>query len=106
MYSSASIAVLSWPGVREGSQDARAVSRADPDPVRAVERLHGLASRLRLVMAVVQVCVAALRQQNADCDVEVAQVLQRHAGDRLDVEIEQLEKLIRLLERAVSARTG
>ena len=57
-------------------------------------------------MAVVQVCVAALRHQNADCDAEVAHVLQRHAGDRLDIEIEQLDALIRRMERAAEARAG
>ena len=106
MYTSTSIVASRWLSVREAtgehSQDRAAAS--DSEHHRAVERLRGLALRLRLVMAVVQVCVAALRHQNADCDAEVAHVLQRHAGDRLDIEIEQLDALIRRMERAAELR--
>jgi hypothetical protein len=45
---------------------------------------------LRLVMSVLTVAIAALRRQNADCDAEIAEVLERFASDRLDVEIEKL----------------
>jgi hypothetical protein len=45
---------------------------------------------LRLVMSVITVAIAALRRQNADCDAEIADVLERFASDRLDVEIEKL----------------
>lgn len=45
---------------------------------------------LRLVMSVLTVAIAALRRQNADCDADIADVLERYASDRLDIEIEKL----------------
>jgi len=67
--------------------------------MRTLERLEDLLRRLRLIMAVVHTAAAALRHQNADSDAEIASVLERHAGDRLSVEIEQLEALILRLRR-------
>lgn len=49
---------------------------------------------LRLTMSVITVAVGALRQQNADCDQDIAQVLERCASDRLDIEIEKIEALL------------
>jgi hypothetical protein len=69
------------------------------DDSRTLERLEDLLRRLRLIMAVVYTSAAALRHQNADSDAEIASVLERHAADRLSVEIEQLESLIRRLRR-------
>lgn len=75
-------------GVRE---DPR---RTEP---RTLEHLEDLLRRLRLIMAVIHTSASALRHQNADSDTEIAAVLERHAADRLSVEIEQLETLIRRL---------
>ena len=68
--------------------------RAEP---RTLERLEDLLRRLHLIMAVIHTSAGALRHQNADSDAEIATVLERHAADRLSVEIEQLETLIRRL---------
>jgi hypothetical protein len=65
--------------------------------LRTLERLEDLVRRLRLIMAVIHTSASALRHQNADSDAEIAAVLERHAADRLSVEIEQLETLIRRL---------
>jgi hypothetical protein len=55
------------------------------------EAVHeGCVRELRLVMSVLTVAIAALRRQNADCDADIAEVLERFASDRLDVQIEKL----------------
>ncbi|HEU4531109.1 MAG TPA: hypothetical protein VFR59_07980 [Steroidobacteraceae bacterium] len=51
---------------------------------------EGCVRELRLVMSVLTVAIAALRRQNADCDADIAEVLERFASDRLDVQIEKL----------------
>jgi hypothetical protein len=66
------------------------------DP-RTLERLEDLLRRLQLIMAVIYTSAGALRHQNADSDALIAAVLERHAADRLSIEIEQLEALIRRL---------
>jgi indole-3-glycerol phosphate synthase len=70
--------------------------REDPPraDARLLERLEDLLRRLQLIMAVIHTSASALRHQNADSDAEIAAVLERHAADRLSVEIEQLETLI------------
>ncbi len=76
------------------------VREAPPDNESStLERLEVLLRRLQLIMAVVYTSAGALRHQNADSDTEIAAVLERHAADRLSVEIEQLETLIRRLRR-------
>ncbi len=49
---------------------------------------------LRLALSVLTVSVAALRKQNADNDADVAEVLERYASDRLDMQIEKLSALL------------
>lgn len=87
--------------VREtpGPQGEGHESHAERERQHAIERLQDLSRRLKLMMAVIHVCFAALRHQNADSDSEIADVLQRHVGDRLSVEIEQLAGLVRRLSR-------
>lgn len=46
------------------------------------------------MLSVVSVAVDALRHQNSDGDEDVALVLQRAAGDRLDIEIEKTSDLV------------
>jgi hypothetical protein len=65
--------------------------------LRVLERLEDLLRRLRLIMAVIYTSAGALRHQNADSDADIATVLERHAADRLSVEIEQLETLVQRL---------
>jgi len=64
-------------------------------------RLAALGAELGLMGRQLQVChaaivvaVGALEAQNADRDREVALVLQRHVGDRLDEHIEKLRELV------------
>ena len=65
---------------------------SDLPPIR--KHLEDLLRGLKLVLSVVSVAVDALRHQNADGDEDVALVLQRAAGDRLDIEIEKGAELL------------
>lgn len=59
----------------------------------------GLMGRqLQACHAVIAVSVGALEAQNADRDREVALVLQRNVGDRLDELIEKLQQLVAQLK--------
>ncbi len=60
----------------------------EPTPLRDTIR------ELRLALSVLTVAVAALRKQNADNDADVAEVLERYASDRLDMQIEKLRALL------------
>lgn len=60
----------------------------EPAPLRETIR------ELRLALSVLTVSVAALRRQNADNDADVAEVLERYASDRLDMQIEKLRALL------------
>ena len=82
--------------LRHGPWSVREAPRSGPE-ARTLERLEDLLRRLQLIMAVIHTSVSALRHQNADSDAEIAAVLERHAADRLSVEIEQLETLVRRL---------
>ncbi len=73
---------------------------------RLLDFLHWRILRLRLIMHVVYVSVLALQKQNADSDVEVAHVLQRYAGDKVCLEIEEIEKFVKTLKRATRASAG
>jgi hypothetical protein len=61
--------------------------------------LHPSLERLRGVRSAITTAALALRQQNADADVDVAHVLLRSAADPLDAEIERLELLFNAFER-------
>ncbi len=53
--------------------------------------LEGHIRGLTLAMNVVMVCTAALREQNAELDFQVAEVLRHCVSDRLWAAIEKLE---------------
>jgi len=53
---------------------------------------------LRFVNGTLAVCAQALRQQNAEMDADIALVIQRTAGDKLDATIDQIEELVVGLE--------
>lgn len=57
------------------------------------EQLRDLIRQLRLAQSVITVAIAALRRQNADYDADVADVLERYVSDRLDMEVEKLERM-------------
>ena len=59
-------------------------------PVLLREHLH----RLKLLQNVLSVAVMALHRQNAECDYDIAAVLDHHASQPLDFEIENLEALL------------
>ena len=61
-------------------------------------RLHRHVQRLQLILPVISVAVLALRQQHAGLDEDIALVLSRHAGDPLDVEVDQLEALLSTMD--------
>jgi hypothetical protein len=50
--------------------------------------------RLRLILPVISVSVMALHHQNAELDHDVATVLDQHACEPLDFEIEHLESIL------------
>jgi hypothetical protein len=56
--------------------------------------LTDIRRHLQVAQAVVYVCSAALRHQNADSDNEIATTLQRCVGDELDRQIKRLDVLI------------
>jgi hypothetical protein len=64
-----------------------------PLPVLLREHLH----RLKLLQNVLSVAVMALHSQNAELDYDVAAVLDHHASQPLDFEIETLEALLNTL---------
>jgi hypothetical protein len=54
-------------------------------------------THLQQLHSAVAVAVSALRQQNADIDADVANLLQRSVGDKLQHQIDKLEAVSRLL---------
>ena len=62
----------------------------DSLPKHLREHVH----RLRLILPVISVSVMALHRQNAELDYDIATVLDHHASDALELEIEHLEHLL------------
>jgi hypothetical protein len=58
--------------------------------------LRPTVERLRLAQSAITTSALALRQQNADCDADVARVLLRCAADPVEGEIERIEELLRM----------
>ena len=50
--------------------------------------------RLRLILPVISVSVMALNRQDAESDTDIASVLNEHACEPLDREIERIESLL------------
>jgi hypothetical protein len=80
--------------------------RRPPNPVgrgratrnRQIRVLLGeVIGQLEQLHSTLAVAVGALRQQNADIDADVARLLQRAVGDKIQGEIERLEAALRLL---------
>jgi hypothetical protein len=66
---------------------ARSATRATARELGEVLR------QLQLIQSAVVVAVAALRHQNCELDVDVSNVLQRSVADRIQDQIERLERL-------------
>ena len=61
---------------------------------RAVQVQVGeVLQHLHLIQSAVVVAVAALRHQNCELDVDISNVLQRSVADRIQDQIERLERL-------------
>jgi hypothetical protein len=55
--------------------------------------LQDVIARLKQLQSTLAVAVGALRNQNADIDVDIANLLQRSVADALQEQIEKLEAL-------------
>jgi len=79
------------------------MSERDPLRDRALsDGLRLLGRHLQLVHGGIVVAAAALHQQNADRDKEIAQVLEHLVGDRLVDQIERISRLLALAEASGS----
>jgi hypothetical protein len=79
----------------EGGPAAQTLSPTVPTLNDALTReLLELASRLRLILAVICVSVMALRRQDAEADADIASVLSESAWLPLDGEIERVESIL------------
>lgn len=65
-------------------------TRDDELPLHLREHVR----RLRLILPVISVSVMALHRQNAELDHDIATVLDQHACEPLDSEIEHLDLLL------------
>ena len=63
-------------------------------------RLGEVLRHLQLIQSSVVVAVAALRQQNCELDADISRVLQRSVADRIQDQIERLERLSGPRERS------
>ncbi len=66
-------------------------SRKPSRPVQA--ELLEIVARLRQLQPTLAVAISALRQQNADVDADVADLLQHSVSDTLREQLEKLEAL-------------
>ena len=75
------------------------MSAVDPDPqARITSLLHELIAGLQQIHSTVTVGVAALRQQASGLDEDIANVLSRGAGDRLQDQLEKVEAALHAVE--------
>jgi hypothetical protein len=65
-------------------------TEVDELPLHVREHLR----KLRLILAVISVSVLALHRQNAELDDDIATILDRHACEPLDFEIDHLESIL------------
>jgi hypothetical protein len=81
----------------DGGPSAATVTLTQPthDPLTVILREH--LHRLRLIQHTISVSVMALHRQNAELDHDVAVVLDHHASEPLDFEIENLETALATL---------
>jgi hypothetical protein len=68
------------------------MARGGPKRQKAAALTEDLALHLRYVRSAVIVAIAALRRQNCELDEDIARLLQRCVCDRIDDQIEKLEK--------------
>jgi hypothetical protein len=74
---------------------------ADKSRARVAQvRVGDVVRHLHQIQSAVVVAVAALRHQNCELDVDIANVLQRGVADRIQDQIDQLELLSKPARRA------
>ena len=73
-------------------------SRAGVQTVHS--QLGDVLLHLHQIQSAVVVAVAALRQQNCELDADISSVLQRSVADRIQDQIERLERLSEPRERS------
>jgi hypothetical protein len=76
------------------STTRKSARRRQKESPSNVSTLREVRARLAIARAAAYTASAALRQQNADADAEIALTLQRCLGDELDRQIERLTALI------------
>jgi hypothetical protein len=64
-----------------------------PDPQH--KKLKEVILHLQQIYSTIVVSVAALQQQASDLDVDIAMVLRRGAADRIQDQIEAIERMLR-----------
>jgi ABC-type transporter Mla subunit MlaD len=77
-------------------------SQKSSRPVRT--ELQEVVGNLRQIQSVLAVAVGALRQQNADIDADIANLLQRSVSDALQQQVEKLESVLRRLPPAMARK--
>src|SRR5689334_9283848 len=78
-------------GRRRSRDEVHMASKRASRTVRA--ELQDVIARLKQLQSTLAVAVGALRNQNADIDVDIANLLQRSVADTLQEQIEKLEAL-------------
>ena len=58
------------------------------------KKIREVLQHLERIHSAVVVAVAALRQQASDLDLDIANVLQRSAADKIQDQIDELERLL------------
>jgi hypothetical protein len=76
------------------------LSDVSTDPLdEAAALLQEVIVGLQQIHSTVTVGIAALRQQASGFDEDIASVLSRGAGDRLQDQLEKVEAVLRMLEK-------
>jgi hypothetical protein len=82
---------------RGNSADTVTPIHTTQDEFNLPARMREHVQKLKIILPVISVSVMALRRQNAELDEDIAAVLHQHAIDPLDLEIEDLEKILEVL---------
>ena len=72
------------------AQTLPSINHANPLPSELLEHIDCL----RPILSVISVSVMALHRRDAECDTDIAFVLDEHACEPLDREIERIESLL------------
>jgi hypothetical protein len=79
----------------EGGPAAHTLPPTPPTPDGSLPiQLREHLQRLQLILPIISVSVLALHRQNAELDHDIATVLDQHASEPLDFEIERLESIL------------